>query len=221
MPFMEIPNQIRLRLLLTLDKATFKRFYWFEMKGKDFYWGSAFKSARIEDSMTKIDGTEATITVPDNFDKLPKFHGKYSYHESGAVHYKTQLESGVSVYSEPSKWHLKGEIIKPVRFYTIFSRTLKHYDKTINNPNKDNNYALALNFDPKHENNRVYFEFFLSPEGKFDVPETLIKVDKPITDIVTHTLSKDLILVVRYAVMANMGNWHPDKEIAIMPNNLD
>jgi len=219
---MEIPNQIRVRLLLTFDKVTFKRFYWFEMKDYEFYWGSAYKSARAEETMTKINGTEATITVPDNFDKLPRYHGKYSYHESGAVHYKTQLENGIFVYNEYSKWHLKGDITKPVRFYTILSRTLRHYDSTIKNPNKDNNYALALSFDPKHANDRVCFEFFLSPEGKFDFPETLLKVDIPIVGMVTHTLSKNLILVIRYyAVMSNMSDWHPDKEIAIMPNNLD
>jgi hypothetical protein len=218
---MEIPNQIRVRLLLTFDKLTFKKFYWFEAKDNDFYWGSAYKSARSEEAMTKINGTKATITVPDDFDKLPKLHGKYSYHESGTVHYKTLLDNGVSIYNEQSKWHLKGDIKKPVRFYTIFSRTLRHYGKVINNPTKNKSYALALNFDPKHADNRVYFEFFLSPEGTFNIPETLIKVDKPITNVVTHTVSKNLILVLRYAVMGNMGDWHPDKEIAIMPNYFD
>lgn len=221
MLFMEISNQIKVRLLLTFDKVAFKRFYWFEMKKNEFYWGSAYKSARAEEAMTKIDGIEATITVPDNFDKLSKFHGKYSYHESGAVHYKTHLDNGFSAYREHSKWHLKGDITKPVRFYTILSRTLKFYDRTINNPNKDYNHVLALSFDSKHADNRVYCEFFLSPEGKFDIPETLIKVDKPVVDIATHTLSKNLILVIRHAVMSNMSDWHPDKEIVFMPNNLD
>ncbi len=82
---------------------------------------------------------------------------------------------------------------------------------------------MALNFDPKHAGNRVYFEFFLSPEGTFNIPETLIKMkgNKSITEIVTHTLSKNLILIVRFGVMSNKNDWHPDKEIAIMPTNLD
>ena len=115
------------------------------MMGNNFYWGSAYKSVRAEDTITKIDGTRTTITVPNDFDKLPRLSGKYSYHESGATHYKSQLENGISIYSEHSKWQLKGDITKPVRFYTIISRTLKNYDKSISNPTKNNAYALALN----------------------------------------------------------------------------
>lgn len=106
MPFTEIPNQIRVRLLLTFDNVTLKNFYWFEMKDNDFYWGSAYKSSRAEEATTRIDGTSATITVPDNFDALPKLHGKYSYHESGIVHYKSQLYNGISIKNENAKWHL-------------------------------------------------------------------------------------------------------------------
>ncbi len=72
MPFMEISSQILLRLLLTFDNTPFKKFYWFEMRGNDFFWGSAYKSSRAEDAIIKIDGTNTTITVPNDFDKLPK-----------------------------------------------------------------------------------------------------------------------------------------------------
>lgn len=121
----------------------------------------------------------------------------------------------------PNGTLIKGDIAKPVRFYSIFSRTLKHYNEVINNLTKGKSYALALNLDPKHLDSRVYFEFFLSPEGSFAIPETLIKSDKPITQIATHTVNKNLILIVRFAVMGNMKDWHPDKEIAIMPDSLD
>ena len=190
------------------------------MKDDEFYWGSAYKSARADDQKTKIDGTKVTITIPEEFDKLPRLHGKYSYHESGTIHYKTQLQNGIFVYDEHSKWRLKGEITKPVRFYTIISRTLNHYDAIIKNPTKGKTYAQALKFDHNVADKRVYFEFFLSPEGTFNIPETLIKFNKPATEVMTHSLSKNLILIVRFVVVTNLKDWHPDKEIAIIPNDL-
>jgi hypothetical protein len=218
---MEIPNNIKLRLLLTVNKTDFKRFYWFEMKDSDFFWGSAYKSVRSDKASTKFSGTQATIEVPEDFHLLPRLSGKYSYHQSGTTHYKKQLENGLSVYEEHSKWCLKGDIKKPVRFFALISRALKHYDKSIGNPTKDKTYALGINFKPENLENRVYFEFFLAPEGTFERPEPLIKIDKPITDFITHSVSKDLILVIRFAVMSNLAEWHPDKEIAIIPDELN
>jgi hypothetical protein len=221
MPFMEIPNEIKLRLLLTTDKIVFRKFYWFEMKNEDFYWGSSYKSKRAENALTKIEGTEVTITVPENFNDFPSLSGKYSYHQSGNIHYKSQMESGISVYNKHSKWKLKGEILKPVRFYTMFSRTIRNYEETIKNLTKGKTYAQVLNFNESVIDKRIYFEFFLTPEGTFDIPEPLIKVNKPMTEFIHHTISKGLILLVRFAIMSDMADWHPDKEVVIMPNNLD
>ncbi len=80
------------------------------MKDNDFYWGSAYKSARSDKASTKFSGTEATITVPENFEILPKLSGKYSYHQSGMTRYKKQLENGLSVYEEHSKGVLKEKL---------------------------------------------------------------------------------------------------------------
>jgi hypothetical protein len=217
---MEIPNVIKLRLLLTVNKTEFKKFYWFEMKGNDFYWGSAYRSARSDKASTKFNGPKAIITIPEDLHLLPRLNGKYSYHQSGTTHYKKQLENGISVYQEHSKWCLKVDIKKPVMFYGLFSRVLKYYDKSIFNPSKDCAFALAINFKPENMENRIYFEFFLSPEGTFKSPEPLIKIDKQITEFITHTISKDLILVIRFAVMSNLANWHPDKEIVFMLDEL-
>jgi hypothetical protein len=219
---MEIPENIRLRLLLTFDKTVFRKFYWFEMKGNDFYWGSAYKSASGNTSIKKEEGDLQTkITIPENFDKLTKLHAKFSYHASGSVHNKTQMGNGLSLYENHSQWLLKEEIKKPVRFYTLISRSLKYYDKIINNPNKDNTYALALYFPTKDEESRMYLEFFLSPEGVFNLPVTLMKGNNTPKNIATHSLNQNLILIVRYAIMANMNDWNPDKEISIILDKLE
>lgn len=130
------------------------------------------------------------------------------------------MKTGESNYDNISEWVKKSNIDKPTRFFTVLSRTLKHYDKPILNLTKDNSYGLALNFDNKVKEKRVYFEFFLSPPGKFEPPETLLKIEGTANNIVTHTISPDLILIVRYAVFGNLNDWHPDKELSIITNEI-
>ncbi|KXK39164.1 MAG: hypothetical protein UZ09_BCD002001019 [Bacteroidetes bacterium OLB9] len=85
---------------------------------------------------------------------------------------------------------------------------------------KGNSSALALSFEKDVKEKRVYFEFFLSPPGKFQAPETLLKMDKSVNDIITYTISPELILIVRYAIFSNLNDWHPDKELSIIPNEI-
>jgi len=217
---MEIPNQIRVRLLFTYNKEKFFKFYWFEMKGDDFYWGSAYKANHSEKTSTDFNGTEVKIEIPEDFNELEKTSGKYSYHESGQVHYKLNLKDGKSNYNNISNWIKKDKIDKPTRFFTVLSRTLNHYNKEIPNLTKGNSYALALNFDKEVKKKRVYFEFFLSPPGKFQPPETLIKMNGIANDIAIHTISPELILIVRFAVFENLNDWHPDKELSIITNEI-
>jgi hypothetical protein len=217
---MEIPKQIRTRLLLTFDKKSFFKFYWFEMKNDDFYWGSAYKANHSEKTTTDFDGTEVKIQIPEDFNELEKTSGKYSFHESGQVHYKTNLKNGESNYKNISEWAKKGKIDKPTRFFTVLSRTLKHYDKSITNLTRGNSSAIALNFNNEVKEKRVYFEFFLSPPGEFQPPETLLKIKGTPNDIATQTISPDLILIVRYAVFSNLNDWHPDKELSIITNEI-
>jgi hypothetical protein len=219
---MEIPENIRIRLLLTVDKTVFRKFYWFEMKGKDFYWGSSYKSVYGNNSIIKEQGaTQTKITIPENYDKFPRVYAKYSYHESGDFHYKTQLENGLSVYNDSRKWLLKDEITKPVRFYTLISRSLKHYNKVIKNPNKDNTFAIAIGLQPKDEVNRLYLEFFLSPVGRFILPKAVWKGNLIKWNIATHTISPKLVLIVRFAITTNMNEWYADKEISVILDNLE
>lgn len=218
---MEIPTQIRIRLLLTFGKEIFYKFYWFEMKDDDFYWGSAYQANHSEKTSTSFSNTEKlTIQVPEDFNKLEKNSGKYSYHESGQVHYKINLKDGSSNYRNISNWALKNEISEPVRFFTVLSRTLKHYNKEIKNLTKDNSYALAINFPEDVKDKRVYFEFFLSPPGSFPIPETLLKIDGSLNDIVFHTISPNLILGIRHGIFENLNDWHPDKELSIITDDI-
>lgn len=218
---MEIPYQIRMRLLLTFNNKEFYKFYWFEMKEDDFYWGSAYKANHSEKTLTKFnEAEEVKIEIPKDYDELEKSSGKYSYHESGQVHYKINLKDGKSNYNNISNWIKKSKIDKPIRFFTVLSRTLNHYDKKITNLTKSNSYALALNFDKEVKEKRVYFEFFLSPPGEFQPPEPLLKLHKDVNKIAIHTISPELVLVIRFAVLGNLNDWYPDKELSIITNEI-
>ncbi|MCE4064621.1 hypothetical protein LXM63_05895 [Chryseobacterium gleum] len=218
---METPEQIRIRLLLTFGKEVFYKFYWFEMKGDDFYWGSAYKANHSEKTTTSFNKTKILkIEVPKDFNELEKNSGKYSFHESGQVHYKINLKDGTSDYKNITNWLKKDEIKCPVRFFTVLSRTLKHYNKQIGNPNKGGSYAIALNFTNEMKEKKVYFEFFLSPPGKFPIPDTLLEMNNNVNNIICQSISSDLVLIVRYAILENFQNFHPEKELSIIENNI-
>jgi hypothetical protein len=201
---MEIPDHIKLRLLFQFDETIYKKFYWFEMKGNDFYWGAAYKSARSEQNLTFYDGIKANIIVPDKFFEFPKTHGKYSFHSSGIVHFKSSISNTISILKDRIRWKQKDDIIFPVRFFIVISKTLKHYDATITNPQKNKSFSIIFGLDSEMLNNRMYFEFFLSPEGKFQYPEPLLKMNQNILKFETHSMNKNLILVIAYGLMGKM-----------------
>jgi len=87
---MEIPDQIKVRLFLSFEDNIFRKFYWFEIKKDDFYWGSAYKGSNLLTTIEKENSV--LINIPEDFDTLPKKSGKHSYHESGEVHFKTADE---------------------------------------------------------------------------------------------------------------------------------
>jgi hypothetical protein len=218
---MEIPNQIRIRLLLTFDKKTYYKFYWFEMKNNDFYWGSAYKGIHSDKTTIPFDKTnKISLEIPENIHQLERRSGKYSYHESGIVHYKTNLDKGAPNYRNVSTWLKKNEIKKPTRFHTIISKTLKHYNQEINNLTKGDSHAMAINFPDQVKDKRVYFEFFLSPPGSFEAPPTLLDVSGDTNDIFVHTISPELLLVIRHGVFEGFNEWHPDIEISITTDEI-
>ncbi|PWN71626.1 hypothetical protein C1631_003095 [Chryseobacterium phosphatilyticum] len=218
---MEIPEQIRVRLLLTFGKEIFYKFYWFEMNGDDFYWGSAYQANYSEKTTTSFTETkELELEIPKDFNELEKNSGKYSFHQSGHIHYKINLKDGTSDYKNISIWPKKEEIDKPVRFFTVLSRTLKHYNKQIGNLTKGNSSAVGLNFMEETKEKRVYFEFFLSPAGEFPIPDTLIKIEGNMDSIICHPMSDHLILIIRHGVMENLSDWHPEKELSIIENDI-
>jgi hypothetical protein len=119
MDFIEIPDNIKFRLLLSFEENKHRKFYWFEMKDDEFYWGSSYKVSRMEIPQADIKGKQITITVPDNYNNLPKISGKYSYHKSGKKHYKLHMPDNTTQNIEEAIWKVKEGIVKPTTVLAI------------------------------------------------------------------------------------------------------
>lgn len=211
---------MKTRILFTIDQVTFFRFYWFEMRGNDLYWGSSYKSARGDKTKTKINGTTAILKVPEDFENIEKVMGKYSYHESGIVHYKKDLAGTKTEAENRVKWAKKEEIKEPLRFFAIISKTLKHYDLKISTPTKGKANAIIFKNDENDQNKRMYLEFFITPPGSFQAIEPLIKIDGKLDKIVHQSLNDKLILIIRYGILQNLNDRRPDIEITIIPDEI-
>src|SRR4051812_48691308 len=75
----------RIRILF-LHEGVYRKFWWFEVKGDDLYFGPS-TPGRPFDSVD-FDGTEVSLTIPDSFELLAREQLKLSYHASGQIHLK-------------------------------------------------------------------------------------------------------------------------------------
>jgi hypothetical protein len=216
---MEVPDNIFYRIYIRLKDNEYRKFYWFEMKDDELYWGPSTK-VKAGNSLVKLTNpTTLTIKVSDDFKTLEPNTSKYSYHKSGAVHQKITEKSNVTTKIK-STWKLKDEIKEPTRIFWMISRTLENYPIESRNIEKKGGYCSFLDFNENEEKKRLYIEFYLSPKGHFPFPETIIKLDNKHLDTITHSLNKKIVLVVRYAKLVNLENWHPDKEVVMFPETI-
>jgi hypothetical protein len=213
------PEKIRIRLVFKFKDELFTRFYWFEMRNDELYWGTPYKSKAF-DITSKIEDNKMNITIPQNFDDLPLVEIKNSYHKSGQVHLKKTDKEGKVQYSEPNHWPIKEQIQKPVNIYTVISKVIKHYDKKIVNPDKGKSYSIRFPITDEFKDKRFYMECYLCPEGAFEFPKPLLLTNIPKENIATISLNKNLILVVRFAMFDSLLDWHPDKEISLLPTKI-
>ena len=88
---------------------------------------------------------------------------------------------------------------------------------------KKGEYNTILNFNPVDASKRVYFEFYLTPPGVFNFPNDFeiayFGDNEKITQCVTHSMNKNLILLIRFAIIE--FDWHNDLEITLVPNEIN
>lgn len=215
---MTIPDKTNLRLVFKINDEYFTKYYWFRMRNDELYWGSPYKS-RIYDFTAEIKDNKTNITIPDDFDELPPVDSHISYHKSGQVHIKN-ITKDKERYSKPNQWPLKNEIVGPVNIFTTLSKVINHYDEKISNPDRKKNRSIRFGIPIEATAMRFYMECFLCPAGTFDFPMPTLQVPLEALGVVNHSLNKDLVLVIRYAIVDVLLDWHPDKELSFLPTSF-
>ncbi|WP_312394817.1 hypothetical protein [Chryseobacterium sp.] len=217
---MEIPNKVNIRIVFKLgNEDLYTKFYWFKMDNNELYWGSPKKN-KLHHYDVKPENNKVEIIIPENINDLPLVESKISYHNSGEVHIKNISEDGIVSYEGVNKWLVKEDILRPVNILTVISAVIDQHKEKIANPDKKRNYSIRFPIPEEYLKKRFYMECYLCPEGKYDFPEPLLKVDIPKENITTMSLSKQIILVIRFTIIDSLKDWHPDTEISFLPIDL-
>jgi hypothetical protein len=194
-------------------KLAIASFRWFEQRGDDLYFGSP-STETIEGATVELLGQSAKLTVPEVIKKAEGEPTKASFHASGEFH----IKRGESPEDSPMKWPRKEEIKAPYRIAALVSKHPKLYplyasDKSLT---RKQSSAFVFRVTGKEETTRHYFEFFVSPEGRFTAPPPLLSItssDYTEPQPITFSLSEQLILVTRHLVFApewSFSTWHPE-----------
>lgn len=218
-------NRPRKMRLLFKVKESYYRFYWFEYKDDNLYWGSSSKKhyssiGNVEKLKVEPNTNSAIITVNQQayLDEIKA--SKYSYHMSGIFHgkEKTDQEENTIVRAQLPK---PADILSPFLLFSLISKPLKGYEFYESSLTKSQTFAMVLNCPESFLNCRLTFEFFLSPIGNFAMPNFLLNHLSNI-NMQTFSLNENLVLAFRHAVNndSKFNNWHIDKEILFLPGAL-
>jgi hypothetical protein len=121
------------------------------------------------------------------------------------------------------QWPLQEEIKAPYRIAALISAHPRFYKPYASGRSLTRGGAGAriIQVDEEGEAIRFYFEFFLSPEGRFTLTPPLFRMTDKAgreREPLLFSLSTHLILVARYAGFApdsGISTWHPDLEVWI------
>lgn len=210
----------KIRLLFQTNNSEYRRFYWFELKDRDFYWGSSEKTPAIIEkaALFTSDKNNITLKIPDNYEFTKKVSAKYSYHKDGKVHQKKTDKASANIYNTITKWNNIDEITEPKRFTAIISRQLRFYEAYNKKLDSGDTRAIVIRFGPQELENRFYFEFFICREGENVFPEPLLKLSDCEIQYIWQPLNADLFLCIRFVNILGLELWNPDKQIALIPN---
>jgi hypothetical protein len=162
------PGGHRVRVGFEID-GTVRPVVWFEPRGNDLYWGSPTPGRSFGTAPLIVKDGKISITIPKSFDHIKPEQSKFSYHESGQVHVK---RTGI-IDGEVGRITRPRDLQSPIRLGTLITKRADLY-KVGRDLRRGNAAALLLRLEDSAECRRHYFEFFLTPEGTFDLPSALL-----------------------------------------------
>lgn len=201
------------RLFLTIDKKIFRKFYWFQVKGNDLYWGRSTKSKESICDITQTSNSEFKINVGTDFKSLQPLISKFSYHESGQIHIKSengdQSKSKQVIAKLPSLTNLP----MPHRLFCLLSKPLSEYPIENKSHIRVDGVGNGIWLNGETEAIRMFIEFFLTKSENEILPDPIIDFGVKSDHIIKQRLSARLILTIRLVKLKNIESWEPDKEI--------
>ncbi len=212
---LELVNS-KLRLYLSTDHSTHRKFYWFELKENDLYWGSSAFTKEEFCTLEPKTSNSFSIQTSNDFKKLKLSKIKYSYHQSGQFHLKRLTDGRYQAKEIKAIWNKKDEILKPLRIYSLITKPFFNYPIENKKLTRDGSSGRAILLEGKAGFNRLFMEFFITPLGEHPLPEPLINFGKIKFSYINRPLSSELVLITRYIKLANLENWHPDNEIIFL-----
>jgi hypothetical protein len=163
----------RVRFLFRTTGDVDRQFCWFEQRGADLYWGPS-GGGLVEGVRSTLEGNSMTITVPYEIEIGNAGPVKASFHVSGQFH----LKQGKDLMDVPLHWRLKNEIKAPYRIAALLSKHPILYEPYPSDRSltRRRTHAQIIEVPQTVEATRHYFEFFLSPEGRFSFPPPVLSV---------------------------------------------
>jgi hypothetical protein len=209
---MSLSKSRRVRFLFQ-TQAGYRQFCWFEQRGDNLYFGSP-SSETIEGATAEVLGQSTQLTVPEVIKMVEGEPTYASFHASGKFH----IWRGGKPEGSSMQWPRKEEIKAPYRIANLISKhpTLYPLYPSNRSPTRNRTSAYVIRVSEEAETTRHYFDFFVSPEGRFTAPPPLLSItssDYIRPQPITFSLSDQLILRTRHLVFApdwSFSTWHPE-----------
>ena len=210
----------KLRILLDANDSL-RRFYWFECRGDDVYWGFSgphVSTDGVAFSGSTLDLERASWVTSD------VSHAKASFHESGQFHVERIDSSGRRSLESRMNWRPTHRLNQPFRLMTLITKAPVSYEAFSGSPTRGRSHAAIVKVENPHV--RHYVEFYLSPEGEFLRPTPLFASSEVVADapLLTQSLSEKLILVVRMLAFRPehpLNAWKPDRQLEVYTEDQD
>jgi hypothetical protein len=195
-----------------------KALFWFTVNEEGFYYGPSQKSSGISETLKNTNNL-LHLKMPDVTNK--EFDTHFSWHKSGDTHIKKLRKGDKNLYVPIfDKKSSLASIDKPVRISVNLTGKLFLYPDYNKKLVKNGDRAFIIRFDEKDFVKRLYIEFYVSPEGVFDFPETLIKLSENTEmGIVCENIDEKIILVVRYALIDNIPTINDDQGFGLFEHS--
>ncbi|MFT6922038.1 MAG: hypothetical protein ACJA1C_001036 [Crocinitomicaceae bacterium] len=213
-------DKSKLRIYLSTSENEHRKFYWFQMKDEDCYWGNSANRKHSFCSLVDIKQQGFSIQTPKSFKKSQDKTSKYSLHESGQFHIKQVVDGKFTKAKSIENW---GENVETTLLFSVLAQPFTHYPVEGKKLTRDNSFGRAIVLDGEAANRRLFSEFYLTKVNANSREVSLPKFPMSIANEAIHhnffPLNSEYYILMRYVMFEKLENWHPDKELIFLTNN--